>query len=127
MIAALRRLVFIALIAPVVGGFCAPARAADAAHGGVIAKRWCAACHVVAADQRSANSDAPPFADIARRLPDNKAIAAFLADPHPKMPDMSLTRREIEDIVAYIRGLGPTPPGAPAEPGGVDVERPKKG
>ncbi|MGA9826533.1 MAG: c-type cytochrome, partial [Methylocystis sp.] len=97
------------------------------AHGGVIAKRWCAACHVVAPDQRSANADAPPFADIARRLPDNKAIAAFLTDPHPKMPDMSLTRREIDDIVAYIRGLDPTPAPVPAGPGGVDVERPKKG
>jgi len=26
-------------------------------------------------------------------------------DPHPKMPDMSLTREEIADLVAYIGTL----------------------
>lgn len=104
---------------------CGPALAADAKHGGVIAKRWCAACHVVSSEQQSASADVPPFADIARRRTDPKALAAFLADPHPKMPDMHLTRREIEDIVAYIRSLNPAAP-APA-PDGKDVELPKKG
>ena len=126
MIVGFRRLVSFTIIAPILGGLCAPAFGADAAHGAVIAKRWCAACHVVAADQRSANADAPPFADIARRLPDNKAIAAFLTDPHPKMPDMSLTRREIEDIVAYIRGLGPKALPSPAEPAESTSSGPKR-
>ncbi len=126
MIVAPRQFVLLTLLAPALAAFCAPVQAADAGHGGVIAKRWCAACHVVAPDQKTANADAPPFADIARRLPDDKAIAAFLTDPHPRMPDMSLTRREIEDIVAYIRHLDPRPR-PPAEPNGVDVPRPEKG
>jgi mono/diheme cytochrome c family protein len=104
----------------------ASAWAGDVNHGGVIAKRWCAACHVVAADQTSANADAPPFADIARRRPDDKQISMFLADPHPKMPDMSLTRKEIDDIVAYIRHFD-TRPRAPADPNGKDEEQPKRG
>ncbi|MFY9629189.1 MAG: c-type cytochrome [Methylocystis sp.] len=102
-----------------------PTRAGDVAHGGVIAKRWCAACHVVAPDQHSANADAPPFPDIAQRRPDDKQLSMFLADPHPKMPDMSLTRKEIDDIVAYIRHFDKRPR-PPADPNGKDREQPKR-
>jgi len=77
----------------------------DAAKGEIIARRWCAACHVVAADQALANSDAPTFASIARRREGSKKLKAFLTDPHPKMPDMNLSRSEIADIVAYIGRL----------------------
>jgi mono/diheme cytochrome c family protein len=80
--------------------------AANAAKGEIIARRWCAACHVVAADQTSANSDAPTFASIAQRHERAKKLEAFLMDPHPKMPDMNLSRSEIADIVAYIGSLG---------------------
>ena len=79
--------------------------AADAAKGGVIAKRWCAACHLVSSDQTQANPDVPSFASIARKKPSDKALSAFLSDPHPKMPDMNLTRGEIADITAYIKSL----------------------
>lgn len=80
--------------------------AQDAAKGEIIARRWCAACHVVAPDQTHANSDAPTFASIAHRKEPAEKLRAFLMDPHPKMPDMNLTRGEIADIVAYIRRLG---------------------
>jgi cytochrome c2 len=43
------------------------ALAADASNGERLAMRWCAACHVVASDQREANADAPPFSEIAKR------------------------------------------------------------
>jgi mono/diheme cytochrome c family protein len=79
--------------------------AADAAKGEVIAKRWCAACHLVTPDQTRANSDAPSFASIAHKIKSSKALTAFLTDPHPIMPDMNLTRDEIADIVAYIGTL----------------------
>jgi mono/diheme cytochrome c family protein len=101
------------------------AAAADAKHGATIAQRWCATCHIVTSDQKTGSADVPPFADIARRKTNAKALAAFLADPHPKMPDMHLTRTEIEDIVAYIRSLNPKNP--PPAPDGKDVELPKKG
>jgi mono/diheme cytochrome c family protein len=91
---------FLALIALPHGAF-----AAYAAKGEVIAKRWCAACHLVSSDQTQANSDAPSFAEIAHKKPSSKTLSAFLTDPHPKMPDMSLTRDEIADIVAYIKSL----------------------
>jgi mono/diheme cytochrome c family protein len=84
----------------------ATADAADANHGGELAKRWCAACHLVAPDQPQGSDRVPPFASIARQ-PGFSAekLTFFLLDPHPKMPDMSLTRREAEDLAAYIAGL----------------------
>jgi hypothetical protein len=40
-----------------------------------------------------------------KRNPSTEKLSSFLTDPHPKMPDMSLTRAEIADLVAYIRSL----------------------
>lgn len=84
-----------------------PAFAADPTHGGEIAKRWCAACHVVADDQNRGADNVPTFASIGRR-PGVTAdsIATFLRDPHPKMPDMQISRSESQDLAAYIVSLG---------------------
>ena len=83
-----------------------PSYAADPAHGLELAKQWCAACHVVSADQREANADAPPFATIARMPHFNaQALVYFLLDPHPKMPDLPLDRYQANDIAAYIASL----------------------
>jgi mono/diheme cytochrome c family protein len=83
-----------------------PACAADAYNGERLARRWCAACHVVASDQHQVTGEAPPFATIARqRNFDPARLALFLLDPHPKMPDMSLTRFEAGDLAAYIATL----------------------
>lgn len=80
------------------------ARAAgDAENGKNLAQRWCAACHVVSSEQRQASVAAPTFASIARRPGfDADKLAFFLLDPHPKMPNMSLSRREASDLAAYI-------------------------
>jgi len=84
-----------------------PGLTADADNGQRLAQRWCASCHIVAPDQREASADAPPFASIAR-MPDFNAqkVAFFLLEPHPKMPSMALSRRDSEDIAAYIAKLG---------------------
>lgn len=80
--------------------------AADAQHGRDLAKRWCASCHVVSADQARASADVPPFATIARSSNfDAKRLAYFLLDPHPKMPELPLSRAAAEDIAAYIETL----------------------
>ena len=82
------------------------AAAADADHGAVLAKRWCASCHVVDGDQKQASADVPPFAAIARKSDFTpEKVAFFLLDPHPKMPDFSLSRSEAADIAAYIGAL----------------------
>jgi mono/diheme cytochrome c family protein len=79
--------------------------AADPGLGEAVARRWCAACHIVAAGQKT-STEAPPFFSIAKR-PDFDAtkIAFFLLDPHPKMPDMHLSRADVADIAAYIATL----------------------
>lgn len=83
------------------------AAAADAANGERLAKRWCAACHVVAADQKSGNTQVAPFSAIAKLSGfDAGKLALFLLMPHPKMPDMNLTRNEAADLAAYIVSQG---------------------
>lgn len=81
--------------------------AADVANGEKLAKRWCAACHVVAADQKSGNTQVAPFSAIAK-VPnfDAAKLALYLLTPHPKMPDMSLSRSEAADLAAYIVSQG---------------------
>lgn len=71
----------------VVGAAATPACSADAGNGERLARRWCAPCHVVAANQRQATSEAPPFAVIAQSPDfDARKLAFFLLNPHPKMP-----------------------------------------
>jgi mono/diheme cytochrome c family protein len=81
--------------------------AANVANGERLAKRWCAACHVVAADQKSGNTQVTPFSAIAK-LPgfDTAKLALYLLTPHPKMPDMNLTRHEASDLADYIMSQG---------------------
>jgi hypothetical protein len=54
----------------------------------------------------TATDQTPPFATIAK-VPDVGAakIALFLLDPHPKMPDIALSRSEAADLAAYIVSL----------------------
>ena len=48
---------------------------------------------------------APPFPVIAKKPGfDAAKIALFLLDPHPKMPDMGLSRKEA-NLAAYIATL----------------------
>ena len=83
-----------------------PAPAADAAHGEQLAKRWCASCHIVASDQTRGADNVPTFASIAKQPAFGAdKIARFLMDPHPKMPDMQLSRNEASDLGAYIASL----------------------
>jgi mono/diheme cytochrome c family protein len=84
----------------------APSIAADVNHGRQVARRWCVSCHLVAASQRQTTTEAPPFATIARKPSfDVNRLAAFLLEPYPRMPNMSLTRAEAADTAAYIGSL----------------------
>jgi mono/diheme cytochrome c family protein len=79
---------------------------ADPEHGLALAKRWCASCHVVSPEQQRASADVPPFATIARSPNfDAKQLAYFLLNPHPKMPDLPLSRAAADDIAVYIATL----------------------
>jgi mono/diheme cytochrome c family protein len=80
-----------------------PALAGDPINGERLARRWCASCHVVSLKQTGMVTEATPFPVIAQRADFNeRTVAFFLLDPHPKMPDMSLTRTEAADLAAHI-------------------------
>jgi mono/diheme cytochrome c family protein len=82
----------------------ATAGAADALKGETLAKRWCATCHVVSSQQQQGTTQSPPFSAIAGKPGFNETtLAYFLLTPHPRMPDMSLTRNEAADLAAYIK------------------------
>lgn len=79
--------------------------AGDAARGEALARVWCANCHTVEGTGTGRDT-APPLTDIAKRgAPDQFQARAFLASPHPPMPNFDLARQQIDDIVAYLNGL----------------------
>jgi mono/diheme cytochrome c family protein len=78
----------------------------DPAAGREIADRWCSECHMVAPDQVLATPDYPTFMQIAEATGDDLVVLeGFLMDPHPRMPDLSLTRQEIRDLIGYFATL----------------------
>jgi mono/diheme cytochrome c family protein len=109
----MRLVIGLAVVALAVGGGLwlaahptrAVASSADAGAGAEIAARWCAGCHVVAPSGAGTDA-APSFMSIAlTRTP--ARIRAFLRHPHgAPMQSLSLSGREIDDVTAYIVGLG---------------------
>ena len=58
--------------------------------------------------QARGGDGAPPFAMVADTAAERTDdLRAWLADPHPPMPNLSLTRWEIDDLLAYIESLRP--------------------
>jgi mono/diheme cytochrome c family protein len=81
------------------------ALAGDANNGRRLAEMRCVPCHAVAPSPRREVADAPPFETIAAKFALQPQMLAFaLLDPHPRM-NVALTRREVEDIAAYINTL----------------------
>ena len=79
--------------------------AGDLHAGRDLAVTWCASCHLVE-QEAAAVTQARPLAAIAR---DQRwtadALRGFLVRPHGGMPDLYLTRQEIENLAAYIDSL----------------------
>jgi mono/diheme cytochrome c family protein len=74
--------------------------------GKAIAERWCASCHLVSPEQTQAAADVPTFKAVAQGSKHKLDwLLAFLADPHPPMPNLTLTRQEMLDLVAYFEAL----------------------
>jgi mono/diheme cytochrome c family protein len=79
----------------------------SAAAGKRLAQGWCAACHLVTAEQETPEfSPAPPFIIVAETPGVTEFwLRAFLVSPHELMPNFVLTPEETDDIVAYILSL----------------------
>jgi mono/diheme cytochrome c family protein len=99
---ALMRRVLLQLLSGAIVLFGGNAAAQDTEHGQRLAERWCTECHAVGSVPTRINR-APPFAAIAAKL-DISAdmIASFLLLPHATMPNSSLSRKDAEDIAAFI-------------------------
>jgi cytochrome c len=84
----------------------APAIAAGDPHAGLtLAEVWCTSCHTVT-ENGGGRDTAPLFSTISRRnRADTAWVRAWLANPHPPMPNFNLSRQQIDDIVAYLESL----------------------
>lgn len=84
-----------------------PMAAGDADRGEALAKQWCASCHAIG--HATVQADTPPAFTVivGERGRDANWISAWLVAPHQNMPDLSLTGREIDDLVAYMESLRP--------------------
>jgi mono/diheme cytochrome c family protein len=83
------------------------AAAQDADAGREIARRWCAACHVVERTATEAPANGlPTFPAIAARVDlTNDRLRAAINPQHGRMPDLMLSKRQQDDLIAYIFSL----------------------
>jgi hypothetical protein len=96
----MRRLALWFLLFTLVGALAA--RAADVDNGRRLVEARCTSCHAVHMRERRELAEGLPLETIARKFDFNADALAFaLLDPHPKMNE-PLTRREAQDVAAYI-------------------------
>lgn len=96
-----------AVIAAGPAGAQGPPPPPDAARGKELAARSCSSCHLTGPDATGpAVPNVPPFSAIAN-FPGQTAerIAGKIIIPHPFMPTLNLTIREVRDLSAYILSL----------------------
>ena len=80
--------------------------AGDSASGLHLARQWCVECHVVEAGQAIASDAWPPFSEVANNpVKTERGLRTWLSDPHPPMPQLNLSKTEIENLLAYIQSL----------------------
>ena len=100
----------------------------SADRGRALAMRLCANCNLVDGSGKSAPEGIGTFRGIANR-PGQSAdrIGNVLMLPHMPMPDVQITRDEIQDILAYLETLRTNPDVAPlVKPGGQKPQYPSK-
>jgi len=102
----MQKILLPAALALMLTGLSPIAARADAAAGERLARQWCANCHVIdnSGPATTLPQGPPAFRIIAGHL-DRDQMRAFLSHPHGAMPDLALTRAEIEDLIAYIGSL----------------------
>src|SRR5262245_52834944 len=83
----------------------------DAAQGFAFALEHCAKCHAVKAGETySPNPGAPNFTSVATTPGmSGRALAVWLDNSHPTMPNFILHAEERNNVIAYIMSLKPPP------------------
>lgn len=79
----------------------------DVDRGHDLARTTCAACHRVEKGETAEKiADVAPFQTIANKKSRTKlALLVFLKSPHVNMPDIVLSEKEIDNLIAYIMSL----------------------
>ncbi len=79
----------------------------DPKEGLALAQQVCSQCHATVAGQdRSPNSKAPTFVDLAAAAGMTRtALLVALTTPHAGMPMFMLTDKQRDDLIAYILSL----------------------
>ncbi len=79
----------------------------DVATGRRLSETWCSSCHLVGPDiSRAVSNGVPTFVGIARMKSTTVlSLRAFLQTPHAGMPDLHLSRDEVDDLAGYILSL----------------------
>ena len=95
------------LVAAVAPGCAAADDGAGATSGRRIAEMWCAQCHAIDAGVTvSPRPPAPRFWVLSRDpAATSTAIRVLLQTPHKTMPNIRFSPQEVDDLIAYIRGL----------------------
>jgi mono/diheme cytochrome c family protein len=79
---------------------------ADTSKGAQIARQWCTNCHVIAGNPTGPVPQGPPsFQIVAHGGMSADQLRAFMSHPHGAMPNLVLTRAEIDDLISYIETL----------------------
>ncbi len=81
--------------------------AGDPLDGERIAQRWCSGCHLVGQRGRGGGgAPAPAFVALANNpAKSENYLKTWITNPHPPMPNFNLSRRTVDDLVAYILSL----------------------
>jgi|GEM_PF-4862085 len=71
-----------------------------------VADKWCINCHLTSSERVDGSDAAPTWVSIAAD-PDktDTYIRSFLTNTHGEMQGISLSRQQINDVIAYIRTL----------------------
>ncbi|MFM7083674.1 MAG: c-type cytochrome [Hyphomicrobium sp.] len=79
----------------------------SAIRGRELSEGLCSLCHAVGPDPASSGkTEIPSFYSIANRPNQNaQNLVASIIFPHPEMPKISFTNKELKDIAEYILSL----------------------
>jgi mono/diheme cytochrome c family protein len=82
--------------------------AGNAEAGRELVARSCTTCHT-AAGATQATDGVPPLSVLAKDNKERPAwIRGWLMAPHPPMPNIALSRQQIDDVIAYLSTLSTT-------------------
>lgn len=81
------------------------ALAQDVENGRRLSARWCSECHAIDPAEGKAGRTISFAAIAGRQDITSDMITSFLRMPHATMPNMPLSRKDAQDIAAYMMGM----------------------